>query len=61
MTGRHEDGVLTKLEDEIIFGVLAPGTRLTEDGLMARFGVTRHFVRQALVGAGTDGDRAAGA
>ena len=38
-----------QLGDDIIFGRLAPGTRLIEDNLIARFGVTRHFVRQALV------------
>jgi DNA-binding GntR family transcriptional regulator len=37
------------LGDDIIFGRLAPGTRLIEDTLIARFGVTRHFVRQAFV------------
>lgn len=37
------------LEEDIIFGRLAPGTRLTEDSLLSRFPVTRHFVRQALV------------
>ena len=46
---RDDRGVVTAIEDDIIFGVLAPGTRLTEDGLMARFGVTRHFIRQALL------------
>ncbi|MGE0799331.1 MAG: GntR family transcriptional regulator [Lautropia sp.] len=35
------------LEDDIIFGRLAPGSRLIEDAVIARFGVTRHFVRQA--------------
>jgi DNA-binding GntR family transcriptional regulator len=35
------------LGDDIIFGRLGPGTRLIEDNLIARFGVTRHFVRQA--------------
>ena len=40
--------VLTAIENDIIFGVLAPGTRLTEDGLMTRFGVTRHQIRQTL-------------
>lgn len=49
MTGRHDADVVTSIEDDIIFGRLPPGTRLTEDGLMARFGVTRHFIRQALV------------
>jgi DNA-binding GntR family transcriptional regulator len=37
------------LGDDIIFGRLAPGTRLIEDNLIARFGVTRHFVRQAFM------------
>lgn len=37
------------LGDDIIFGRLEPGTRLIEDNLIARFGVTRHFVRQAFV------------
>ncbi|MFI5013737.1 MAG: GntR family transcriptional regulator [Hyphomicrobiales bacterium] len=37
------------LEEDIIFGRLAPGTRLTEDALLARFPVTRHFVRQSLL------------
>ena len=36
------------LGEDIIFGRLAPGARLTEDTLIARFNVTRHFVRQAL-------------
>ena len=37
------------LGDDILFGRLAPGTRLIEDQLIARFGVTRHAVRQAFV------------
>ena len=37
------------LGDDIIFGRLGPGARLIEDSLIARFGVTRHSVRQALV------------
>ena len=36
------------LGEDIIFGRLAPGTRLVEDNLIARFGATRHFIRQAL-------------
>lgn len=47
MTDRND--LLKALEEDIIFGVLAPGMRLTEDGLMTRFGVTRHSVRQALL------------
>lgn len=43
-----ESAVVKALEEDIIFGRLAPGTRLIEDALMARFNVTRHFIRQAL-------------
>lgn len=42
-------GVVTLLEDDIIFGRLSPGSRLVEDALMVRYGRTRHAVRQALV------------
>lgn len=46
----YDDLTIAKaLEEDIIFGRLAPGTRLTEDSLLSRFPVTRHFVRQALV------------
>lgn len=41
--------VAASLEDDIIFGRIPPGTRLVEDSLMARYGRTRHAVRQALV------------
>lgn len=37
------------LGEDIIFGRLAPGARLIEDTLMARFGATRHFIRAALL------------
>jgi DNA-binding GntR family transcriptional regulator len=43
-----EDEIVRALEEDIIFGRLEPGARLTEDALLARFPVTRHFVRQAL-------------
>jgi DNA-binding GntR family transcriptional regulator len=36
------------LQEDIIFRRLPPGTRLVEDQLMARFGASRHFTRQAL-------------
>ncbi len=42
-------GIVTGLEDDIIFGRLPPGRRLVEDALMARFNATRHAIRQALV------------
>lgn len=41
--------VLRRLEDDIIFGRFAPGARLVEDNLMARYGASRHYIRQALV------------
>jgi DNA-binding GntR family transcriptional regulator len=40
--------VVKALEEDIIFGLLSPGTRLVEDTLMERFGATRHLIRQAL-------------
>ncbi|GJD53658.1 HTH-type transcriptional repressor RspR [Methylobacterium crusticola] len=45
------EDVVARLEEDIIFGRLAPGARLTEDTLMARYGASRHFIRQALVAA----------
>jgi DNA-binding GntR family transcriptional regulator len=49
-SGEHDELTIAHaLEEDIIFGRLAPGTRLTEDMLLARFAVTRHFARQALV------------
>lgn len=48
--GEHDDlSIARAIEEDVIFGRLAPGTRLTEDTLLARFAVTRHFARQALV------------
>lgn len=46
------DGIeraVARLEEDVIFGRLPPGARLVEDTLMARYGASRHFVRQALV------------
>jgi len=40
--------VVETLEEDIVFGRLHPRERLTEDALMARFGLKRHVVRQAL-------------
>ncbi len=48
LTSAREAAVVKALEEDIIFGRLPPGTRLIEDALMARFSVTRHFIRQAL-------------
>jgi DNA-binding GntR family transcriptional regulator len=41
--------VIRRLEEDIIFGRFAPGSRLVEDTLMTRYGASRHFVRQALL------------
>lgn len=46
--GGKEADVVHALEEDIIFGRLAPGTRLVEDMLLARFPVSRHTIRQAL-------------
>jgi DNA-binding GntR family transcriptional regulator len=43
-----ESEMVLALRDDIIFGRLVPGARLIEDVLLARFGGSRHFVRQAL-------------
>lgn len=49
-TIEHDDlSIARALEEDIIFGRLAPGARVTEDTLLARFHVTRHFARQAIV------------
>jgi len=40
--------VIRRLEEDVIFGRFAPGSRLIEDTLMSRYGASRHFVRQAL-------------
>src|SRR3982074_2965663 len=40
--------VIRRLEEDIIFGRFAPGSRLGEDTLMTRSGASRHFVRQGL-------------
>lgn len=45
------DDVVARLEEDIIFGRLPPGARLTEDALMSAYGTSRHFVRQALMDA----------
>ena len=40
--------MIRRLEEDIIFGRFAPGSRLVEDTLMARYRASRHFVRQGL-------------
>lgn len=46
--GPQADEIAKALTEDIIFGRLAPGMRLIEDVLIARFGATRHGIRQAL-------------
>ncbi|MFG1399727.1 GntR family transcriptional regulator [Roseixanthobacter pseudopolyaromaticivorans] len=41
--------IVREIEEDIIFGRFSPGSRLVEDTLMARYGASRHFIRQALV------------
>src|SRR5471032_1472784 len=49
LTSEEEQAeVIRRLEEDIIFGSFAPGSRLVEDTLMSRYGASRHFVRQAL-------------
>ena len=40
--------VLAQLEDDIVFERIPPGARLTENDIVLRFDVTRHFARQTL-------------
>jgi DNA-binding GntR family transcriptional regulator len=40
--------IVRTLEEDIIFGTFHPKERLIEEALMARFGVKRHLVRDAL-------------
>jgi DNA-binding GntR family transcriptional regulator len=44
----EQNHVIGQLEEDIIFGRFAPGARLVEDTLMARYGASRHSVRQSL-------------
>lgn len=37
----------SELENDIIFGIYAPGTRITEDSVMERYKAKRHAVRSA--------------
>ncbi len=41
--------VVEQLEEDVIFGRLRPRERLVEEDLVARFGVKRHIIRQALI------------
>src|SRR5664279_2358139 len=45
---KEQTDVIKRIEEDIIFGRFAPGSRLVEDTLMTRYGASRHFVRQGL-------------
>ena len=40
--------IVRSLEEDIVFGVFYPKQKLTEDGLLTRFGVKRHVIREVL-------------
>lgn len=42
-----DEDIAEALESDIIFGRLKPGERLREEGLLERFGHSRHFIRLA--------------
>jgi DNA-binding GntR family transcriptional regulator len=45
---KEQADVVKRMEEDIIFGRFAPGSRLVEDTLMTRYCASRHSVRQAL-------------
>jgi DNA-binding GntR family transcriptional regulator len=47
LTLSNED-IVRDLQEDIVFGVFHPKERLTEEDLMARFGLKRHAVRDVL-------------
>jgi DNA-binding GntR family transcriptional regulator len=40
--------IVRSLEEDIVFGVFHPKQKLTEDGLLTRFGAKRHVIREVL-------------
>ena len=42
-------GVVERIEEDIVLGRLHPRERLIEDDLMERLGVKRHVIREALL------------
>jgi DNA-binding GntR family transcriptional regulator len=49
MNVRRADSLRDQLEQDIVTGALRPGERLDEQGLAARFGVSRTPIREALL------------
>jgi DNA-binding GntR family transcriptional regulator len=45
---KEQADVIKRIEEDIIFGRFAPGSRLVEDTLMRRYSASRHSVRQGL-------------
>ena len=45
---KEQADVIKRIEEDIIFGRFAPGSRLVEDTLMTRYSASRHSVRQGL-------------
>jgi DNA-binding GntR family transcriptional regulator len=45
---KEQADVIKRIEEDIIFGRFAPGSRLVEDTLMTRYCASRHSVRQGL-------------
>ena len=45
---KEQTDVIKRIEEDIIFGRFAPGSRLVEDTLMTRYRASRHSVRQGL-------------
>jgi len=52
---RRADALRDQLEQDIVTGALRPGERLDEQGLAARFGVSRTPIREALLQLATAG------
>ncbi|MFM9878813.1 MAG: GntR family transcriptional regulator [Burkholderiaceae bacterium] len=48
VTAQHVAAMVESLEDDIVFGRLAPWQELVEDALIARFDAKRHAVRAAI-------------
>lgn len=54
-TRRMSDTLTAELENDVIFGVYPPGSRIIEDRVMERYGAKRHAVRNAFADLETRG------